>query len=257
MTTENRPRQVDEAMGSITAAQAENENVLSIYMLGMVDFESALALQRRLHYEISGNRARGAVILCEHPPLITIGRAGSRSHILCEADELRARQWQVRWLNRGGGCLLHVPGQLAVYPVLALDELGMALEEYLARLKTVVVRLLDDFGIGGTIRRPGVYVDCRPVAAAGLAVRDWVSYHGLWLNVHTALEPFRLVRWGGRDEAPMTSLEKERRGPVRPALVRQRFIEHFAAIFPFARTAYFSSHPCINGSLQRSAMIRC
>ena len=100
------------------------DSALQVYLLGTVDFEAALTLQRRLVYQISGERSLAALILCEHPPLITVGRKGSRAHILCGPEELCARRWPIRWVNRGGGCLLHLPGQLAVYPILPLDRLG-------------------------------------------------------------------------------------------------------------------------------------
>src|SRR5947209_1811229 len=96
---------------------------LQVYLLGEVEFEAALALQRRLVYELGGDRTGGALVLCEHPPLLTIGRQGSWGHVLCSAEERAARRWPVRWVNRGSGCLLHVPGQLALYAVLPLDQL--------------------------------------------------------------------------------------------------------------------------------------
>src|SRR5437764_10362962 len=140
-------------------AAAAGDSVLQVYLLGVVDFEAALGLQRRLAYEVAGDRTRAALILCEHPPLITVGRQGSRAHILCDADELRARQWQVRWVNRGGGCLLHTPGQLAIYPVLALDQLRLSIPQYLDRLHAALVALAADFSVAATAEagRPGVW----------------------------------------------------------------------------------------------------
>jgi lipoyl(octanoyl) transferase len=219
------------------------------YLLGAVEFEDALAFQRRLAFEVAGDRRRAALVLCEHPsPLITVGRQGSRAHILCEPAELRARQWQVRWVNRGGGCLLHLPGQLAIYPVLPLDQLGLGLQAYLQRLQEVVIRLLDDFGIRGESRsgRAGVWAAGRPIAGMGLAVRDWVTYYGAYLNINPALDAFRLVRCGGAGESPMTSVERERRGPLRPALVRERLLEHFAGAFGFGQVSFFSDHPSLH-----------
>jgi lipoyl(octanoyl) transferase len=221
---------------------------LQAYLLGAVDFEAALALQRRLVYHVSGSRTSAALVLCEHPPVITVGRQGSRRHILGEPDELRARQWRVRWVNRGGGCLLHVPGQLAVYPIVALDHLGLGLHAYLDRLQEVLTDVLADFDVRGETRpgQRGVWVGARLIAGVGVAVRDWVTYFGAVLNVNPALEPFRLVRSGGPGEGLMTSLERERRGPLRPALVRERLLEHFAARFAFDRTVLFSDHPSLS-----------
>jgi lipoyl(octanoyl) transferase len=227
------------------------DTALQAYLLGTVDFDAALALQRLLVYQVTGDRDAAALVLCEHPPLITVGRQGSRSHILYEPEELHARRWPVRWVNRGGGCLLHLPGQLAVYPVLPLDRLGLGLRAYLDRLQDVLVALLDDFGIRAETRpeRPGVWANGRPIAAVGVAVRHWVTYYGAVLNVNPDLVPFRRVRCLGAAEQPMTSLERERRGPLRPSLVRERLVEHFAARFGFGRVSPFSDHP----ALQRRA----
>ena len=70
-----------------------------------------LSLQDRLVFELS-NRSdtQGGLLMCEHPPLITVGREGSREHILASPQELISRELDVRWLNRGGGCLVHAPG---------------------------------------------------------------------------------------------------------------------------------------------------
>jgi lipoyl(octanoyl) transferase len=227
----------------------ETGPALHVYMLGAVEFEAALAFQRRLAYEIAGDRRRAALILCEHhQPLITVGRQGSRAHILCEPAELRARQWKVRWVNRGGGCLLHLPGQLAVYPVLALDQFGLGLQAYLQRLQQVIWDVIGDFGVAGQTRpsQPGVWVGSRLIAGVGVAVRDWVSYYGAYFNINPALDAFRLVRCGEPDDGPMTSLERERRGPLRPSMPRERLLEHFAARFGFGQMSFFSDHPTLH-----------
>src|SRR5207237_1090269 len=130
--------------------------------------------------------------------LITIGQQGSRTHLLCEPEELRARRWSVRWVNRGGGCWLQTPGQFAVYPVLPLDQLAVGLEEYQRRLLAVFAAVLDDFNVAGASRghQPGLWVGGRPIALTGVAVRDWVTYYGGILHVHAASELFRSVRSG-------------------------------------------------------------
>ena len=131
---------------------------LRVYLLGSVDFDSALRLQHALVYQVAGDRRAAALVLCEHPPLITVGRDGSPADVRCGPEELRARRWRVRWVNRGGGSLLHLPGQLAVYPVVPLDSYRLGVEAYLGRLHDVLLAVLDDFGIQGHTRpgQPGV-----------------------------------------------------------------------------------------------------
>jgi lipoyl(octanoyl) transferase len=229
---------------------------LQAYLLGALDFEAALAFQRRLVYQVSGERGSSFLVLCEHPPLITVGRQGSWTHILPEPDELKARQWRVRWVNRGGGCWLHLPGQLAVYPILALDRQGLGLDEYLDTLHRVVIAVLDDFGVRGAARpgRAGVWVGPRLIAGVGVAVRDWVSYFGLVLNVDPALDVLRRVCGGGPAGDGVTSLVRERRGPLRPALVRQRLLEHFTARFRCERVSLFSDHPSLSRKAASDAL---
>ena len=222
-------------------------SALRVYLLGVVDFEAALKLQRTLAFEVTGARDSAALVLCEHPPIVTVGRDGSPADIRCDFEELRARRWPLRWVNRGGRTLLHLPGQLAIYPILPLDWRRLGLSNYLERLQHILVAVLDDFSVLADTRseQPGVWVGRRLLAGVGVAVCDWVTYYGAYLNVNPDLLPFRIVRTAAKEQQPMTSLVCERRGPVRPALVRERLLEHFLAVFPFERTALFSHHPCL------------
>jgi lipoyl(octanoyl) transferase len=219
-----------------------------VYLLGSLHVDVAQALQRRLVHQVAGDRAGAALLLCEHPPFISVGREGSRTHILCEPDELRSRQWPVRWVNRGGGCLLHAPGQLAIYPIVALDHFQLGVQAYLDRLHEVIVTLLQDFHIQGQTRagQAGVWVGARQIAAGGIAVRDWVTYHGLALNINPDLALFRRIHAPGNASPSMTSVERERRGPLRPALVRERVVEYFAARFHCGRVSMFFDHPSLS-----------
>jgi lipoyl(octanoyl) transferase len=223
------------------------ESALQAYLLGSVEFGAVLDLQRLLAYQIAGDRGQAAVILCEHPPLITIGRQGSHDHVHLERDELQVRGWRVRWVNRGGGTLLHLPGQLAIYPIVPLDRLGLGIDGYMARMESVLSAVLNDFSVRPDASNglSGIRVCGRLIADLGVAVRDWVTYYGAVLNVNPDLEPYRRVSCGVPAHRAMTSLERERRGPLRAALVRERFLEHFTACFQFDRTSLFFHHPSL------------
>ncbi|HTU93061.1 MAG TPA: lipoyl(octanoyl) transferase LipB [Gemmataceae bacterium] len=232
-------------------------SVLRVYLLGAIEFEAALTLQRTLAFEAAGQRDSAALVLCEHPPLLTVGRDGSPADIRCDIDELRLRGCPVRWVNRGGGVLLHLPGQLAVYPILPLDWRHLGLTDYIARLQRVLVAVLDDFSVPAVTQpgQPGVWAGRRLIAGVGVAVRDWVAYYGAYLNINADLLPFRIVRTAVGEQESMTSLVRERRAPLRPALVRERLLEHFTAVFPFARTALFTHHPCLGSRPSRAGRL--
>jgi lipoyl(octanoyl) transferase len=209
---------------------------LRVYLLGSLDFEEAQRLQSTLVFRLAEDGA--ALVLCEHPPMISVGRQGGPGQLRIAEEERLARGWPLRWVSRGAGAFLHVPGQLAVYPILPLARLGLSVTAYLDRLHQVFVRLLADFTVQAQTRpgRTGVWSGNRQVAAIGIGVRDGVTTFGGLLNLDPDLTLFRFVHTGGADDGPMTSLARERRGPVRPALVRQRLIEHFAERFGFDRT---------------------
>jgi len=232
------------------------EPTLRVYLLGLVDFEVALALQRRLVYEVSGDRSSAALVLCEHPPLITVGRRGSWAHIRWDAKDRDAGCVPLRWVNRGGGCVLHVPGQVAIYPILALDRLGLSIGGYLERLRAAVFGLLDNFGIRGTVfpGHTGVCIQTRPIAEVGIAVRDWVTYFGAALNVNPDLGLFRRVCSCVEGCGSMTSIERERHGPLRPSLVRELLIEEVAQNFGFTKTLLFSDHPLLKRKASQDAL---
>ncbi len=217
---------------------------LSAYLLGALPFDALLALQRRLVYDTAGDRDTAALILCEHEPGITVGREGSAAHIRPNVAALKVRGEPVRWVSRGGGAMLHRPGQVTCYPVFPLDALNLTAGRYVSELQAVAVELCREFAIEATPdpERPGVRANGRRVAHVGAAVHNNVSSFGLVVNANPDLAPFRDVRCDG-DPAPMTSLQRESPLRVRVAGVRQRLLELIAVRFGFARVSVFHHHP--------------
>ncbi len=173
-----------------------HDGLLEIHLLGMLDFDSALFLEERLVYEISGrDNLDAGLLLCEHPPLITIGRDGSREQILADSRQLAAKGIETRWINRGGGSVVHGPGQLAAYPILPLNRLKLGLLEFRTRLEQSVIDMAEDFQVA-TIRQPdspGLWCRNGQFAHLGVAVKSWVSYHGVFIDVAPKVDVERLL----------------------------------------------------------------
>lgn len=227
------------------------EGALEVYLLGLLDFDAALFLQERLMMDIAGrDDGQGALLICEHPPLITIGREGSPADISCDSEELAARQIEVRWLNRGGGALVHTPGQLALYPILPLARRGWGMAAYPERLEQAVLDMCREMRIRAW-RQPagaGVFCRCGKVANVGVAVRQSVSSHGLFVNVNPRMDAIALVRANDSrrsKENCASSLAAERGTPVAMPAVRESLIRRLAARLDYDRYHLYTGHPLL------------
>jgi lipoyl(octanoyl) transferase len=224
---------------------------LEVYLLGTVDFDEVQTLQRRLVYDL-GERPGAALILCEHPPTISVGRSGSRAHIRADDDELRSMDMPVRWVNRGGGCVLHQPGQIVGYLMLPLPSFGLDLKRYVDGLHRLMIDVLAEFDLTGTTlpHVPGVFLGtgASRVATVGVAVGRWISSHGFTLNVGAYLGPFRLIEEPGESSLPTvraTSMEAWRQRPTPMPKVREAVIRRVEAAFGVERHHVYTSHPLI------------
>ena len=221
---------------------------LEVYLLGLVDFEDAQRLQRRLVYEL-GEGGGGALVLCEHPPTISVGRSGSRAHVRADDEELRGLGIRTRWVNRGGGCVLHLPGQLAAYVMLPLDPPGLDVRRYVDGLHRAIIATLAEFDLAGATRpgAPGVFLGQARVASVGIAVNRWIAYHGLTLNVGTYLEPFTILDEPGPGgyKVHQTSIEARRQRPAPMSQVREALIRHLEETFGLRRHHVYTQHPLV------------
>lgn len=220
---------------------------LEVHLLGLVDFDSALLLQERLAYEVSGRcDTLGHLLICEHPPILTIGREGRQSHVLADEHELTARQIETRRLNRGGGCLLHAPGQLAVYPILPLDRLQMGLSEYRARLELSLLDICGELRLPAFRRadEPGGWCRCGQFAHLGIAVRSWVSMHGLFVNISPDMRLLRMVQPNQNGER-VTSLAAERARTTSMHSVRESLIRNLAKRLGYEQFHLYTGHPLL------------
>lgn len=222
--------------------------LLEVYLLGVLDYEDALRLQRRLVYEVSGaNGDLAALVLCEHQPVITIGRCGSRSHIECDDEELAARRLPVRWVNRGGGCSLHLPGQLAAYPIWPFQPDAAAVGDYVKRLERCLLGVLDEFSVRAKPRpdHSGIWTPTGQIAAIGISISRWVSYHGMTLNVGGPTDRFRILHPGRNGSLRASTIEAERQRPAPMAKVRESLVRKFMEAFELDRCNFYTGHPLL------------
>lgn len=241
-----------ELNGNLQGQLESGYSAVEFRLLGRVPFRDCLALQNRLMFEASGqNQPRIVVLLCEHPTLITVGRTGSRAHIRLADEQLRHDRLSVRWVSRGGGCVLHSPGQLAVYPIVPLDPVGWTVGGYLRRLQSAVICGFDQLGIRGETRDCcyGVRGRSGLLAAVGVAVRRWTTCHGVFINVNPQMQKYGFIDSdpaadvAAGEKSTMGCLLAERRAGIRMASVRSALVESMAAAFDSPQYHLFTGHP--------------
>jgi lipoyl(octanoyl) transferase len=226
---------------------------METFLLGEVDYARCLALQHHLARQ-SAVRCDGqiALLLCEHPPVVTVGRAGSPDRVCLNSGPVRERRIATQWVNRGGGCLVHAPGQLAIYPIVPLGWHHWSIGDYLARLQTAITLTVQD--LGGMVQakpgRFGVWGRTGQLAAFGIAVRNWVSYHGVFLNVCPSMGLFRLTQ-ESPEAGPMSCLVAERGRPVRMTSARAAVVGRLADALGCPRYHMYTGHPWLRESESR------
>ncbi|MGL4419674.1 MAG: lipoyl protein ligase domain-containing protein [Gemmataceae bacterium] len=226
--------------------QTSAKKSLAVYLLGLESLDTVLTLQRRLMYELGERTPHGPrayAILCEHPLGITIGRSGSRRHLKRLPENSHRIPAAPRWMARGGGTMLHAPGQLHLYLLLPLLEFRLSPAEHVQRLLEVGARLLQKLPEAAIdADPPGLSVRGRRILHIGAAVRHGISMHGLILNVNPDLEPFADIACDGQPR-PMTSLARESAHKVRMTDLRTQAIAAVVEVFDCGSPQLFHQVP--------------
>lgn len=165
---------------------------LSVIDWGRVGYAEALRRQEDLVKQRLEGQIGDVLVFTEHDPVYTIGRRmGAMQHLLASPEELAAQGIEVVKTTRGGDITYHGPGQVVGYPIISLDA-RRDLHLYMRGLEGVIIRALAEYGLAGERREgwTGIWVGRRKIAAIGVAVRRWVTYHGFALNVDVELAAF-------------------------------------------------------------------
>ncbi len=226
---------------------SQAEGSLEVYSLSAVDLTSFGRLQDLLLYQLSGRRDDQAVLLlCEHPPTISMGREASYAQLSLTPEELSKMHLPIRWLNRGGKACLHQPGQLTICPLFPYKRRGVGLYAFLDRLEGLLLDICHELKIDAERKLPGqgLWHPSGQIGWTGLSARWGLTFQGCFLNVDNDLELSRLV---SNDEGRhnISSLTVGRSRPLSMATVREAVIRHFAAAFGYDEVHHYSSHPLL------------
>lgn len=253
---------MSESLGSPPTADPSSAAIprrpLAVWLAGRVGWDDYAALAERLAGQMSGGGSPAAtsgreptLVIFELEPCITIGRLGSRADVSLDDDELRARRLAIRFTGRGGGAVLHGPGQVCVSLFAALEDLGLGRDDlggYLARFRAGLVAALAALRCGPAPGSATQDVRGRAglLAALGVAVRRGVAWHGAFVNVCPALDlQQRIVTARAADGTALSmgSVQADVQRRVRLPDARAALVRHVGAALSFPRTHVQSGFP--------------
>ncbi len=224
--------------------------ITQIHHLKSITYREAWDFQTVLHNGIKTNKLSAAyrkittkklnhLVLCEHDPVFTIGKTGSRDHLLIGDAEISQQQYELYNINRGGDITYHGPGQMTGYLILDLEELYRDVKRYVHNLEETIIQLLADYGVKGfrIDDYTGVWVgtedNLRKICAIGVHLSRWVTLHGFGFNVSTDLTHFdKIVPCGIADKnKSVTSLSQELGRPISVSEIQAPLVQKLSEVF--------------------------
>ncbi|MBX3020828.1 MAG: lipoyl(octanoyl) transferase LipB [Bdellovibrionales bacterium] len=205
---------------------------------GLVEYQSAVDRQLAAVDDVAGG-GEERLIFCTHPPVVTLGRA-------TPSEDLIGWQGSTVESSRGGRATYHGPNQIVIYPILDLRRArgfgipARDIHAYLRGLESATVMALRELGMTraearttqvGEISLTGVWIGERKIASMGIAVRKWVTYHGVAINIIDDPKAFVGIRPCGFAADVMTSAEKELGRPLVIEDCKRLFASVFGSTF--------------------------
>lgn len=178
---------------------------------GRTAYEIAWDRQTALVTRRNAGEIGDTLVFTEHDPVYTLGvRKDSADHLIWDSGELERRGITVTQSNRGGDITYHGPGQIVGYPIVNLAP-RKDLHAYLRLLEQVLINTVGTFGLAADRRagKTGIWLGTRKIAAIGVAVKKWTTYHGFALNVNADLTPFSGIVPCGITDGTVTSMQLE------------------------------------------------
>lgn len=224
-----------------------------------ITYQKGWNLQTRLHNDLKSNKLAwrdlpehekakkkqtNHLLFCQHNHVYTLGKSGSKDHLLLDKAGLEASEIEFFKINRGGDITYHGPGQITGYPIFDLDEFFTDVHKYVRLLEECIIQLLRSYDIEGYREEgfTGVWIKPtdtsqpnRKICAIGVHLSRWVTMHGFALNVNTDLSYFNHIVPCGidDDDKTVTSMETELGASVDQEEVKLRLKTIFAEVFEF------------------------
>jgi lipoyl(octanoyl) transferase len=166
-------------------------------------------MQKKAFELVKDQEYKGILLVLEHAPVYTIGTGGGQENLLRSKEYIESQGVDIVQISRGGNITFHGPGQIVAYPIFNLNFLRKDTHWFIDCLENAVIDVLGQYGIKGS-KKPeyrGTWVEDEKISAVGVAVRKWVTFHGLSFNINLDKEFFNWINPCGITEFGVTSLE--------------------------------------------------
>jgi lipoyl(octanoyl) transferase len=222
---------------------------ITLQDLGVINYADALDIQTQKFNELIDNKINERsndnahfLYLCEHKPVITLGKAAKEQNILLSEDFLKEKEIETFHINRGGDVTFHGLGQITGYPILDLDFFTSDLKVYMRMLEEVMIKTIAIYGIEGyrIEDATGVWVNStidnqpKKIAAFGVKTSRWITMHGFALNVNVDLNYFNYINPCGFSDKGVTSIASElklKKEEVKIDEIKLVLLDNFATVF--------------------------
>jgi lipoate-protein ligase B len=226
----------------------ERRASVEVFLLGQVELAHCLTLQERL-VEASLSRAGGniSLLICEHPAVVTIGRGGSAADLQLRSLQYAGQTLDVVPVPRGGGAVLHLPGQLAVYPIVPLDWYCWSVGEFLDRFTMGLQEALLACQVKSIRRsgRQGLWGRSGQLVSLGVAVKDWITSFGAQIQLIPAPPLAKYLTTDPLDRTPLGSLQQEHQRCIQMTQLRSRVARSVSEHFGCEQYHLYTGHPLL------------
>jgi lipoyl(octanoyl) transferase len=210
---------------------------------GLIAYELAWNKQKQLFNEsialkLANKKPKHHLIVCEHPHVYTLGKSAEMKNLLLNNSQLKDKNIDLFEIERGGDITYHGPGQLVVYPIFDLEQLGIGVKQFVFNIEQCIINTLSNLGIESERidGRIGIWLgketkNERKIAAIGIKCSRHVTMHGLAFNIEPDLNLFNFIIPCGILDKGVTSVENEFGRKVDALQIKNTLLKEFSTIF--------------------------
>ena len=194
--------------------------------LGKVEYQRVLDWQRNLVKLRKDGMARDTLIIVEHPPVLTIGKDG-------HPENFKNTKLKPIPIERGGDVTYHRPGQLVVYFICNLSRRKKDMHLYIDKLQDGIIETFKEYDVDARKddANTGVWVGDKKLASLGVAVKHWITFHGVAINLNTDLSDFTQINPCGLTSDVMSTLAQVTKKKIDMKKFSEIIVDKYSEIF--------------------------